>query len=76
MECRYPRRSSGNRCKIHLDEDGIYPDDVGFSRRNPYGSILRWLEVQGIVNMAKVPGKRDLISIRLASRAPGVGVGG
>ena len=55
----------GNRCRNHLNEDGIFPDEVGFSRRNPYGSVLRWLEVQGIVTIAKVPGKGDAISIRL-----------
>ena len=55
----------GNKCKSRLEEDEIYPDDVGYSKRNPYGSVLRWLEAQGIITTAKVPGKPDSTIIRL-----------
>ena len=55
----------GNRCKNRLDYSAIYPDDVGFSRRNPYGSLLRWLEAQGLVVTTPVSGKPDLVTIRL-----------
>ena len=59
------RAEFGSNCKSRLEEDEIYPDDVGFSRRNPYGSLLRWLEAQGIVEMTKVRGKSDSVVIRL-----------
>lgn len=55
----------GNCCKSRLEESEIYPDDVGYSKRNPYGSVLRWLEAQGIVTTAKVAGKPDSTIIRL-----------
>lgn len=55
----------GNRCKSRLDEYEIYPDDVGFSRRNPYGSVLRWLEAQGFIATTAVSGKPDLVRITL-----------
>lgn len=41
--------SFGNICKRVLDEAAIYPQDVGFSAKNPYGSLARWLEVRGLV---------------------------
>ena len=55
----------GNRCKDRLDESAIYPDDVGFSRRNPYGSLLRWLEAQVVAVTTPVSGKPDLVTIKL-----------
>lgn len=59
------RAEFGNQCKSRLEEDEVYPDDVGFSRRNPYGSLLRWLEAEGIVETAKVRKKPDSVIIRL-----------
>ena len=55
----------GTLCKIRLDEYEIYPDDVGFSKRNPYGSVLRWLEAQGFIVTTAVSGKPDLVTITL-----------
>lgn len=59
------RAEFGSLCKSRLDGEEVYPYEVGFSSRNPYGSILRWLERQGVVDIAEVPGKPDAISIRL-----------
>ncbi len=59
------RAEFGNRCNDRLEESEVYPGDVGFSRRNPYGSALRWLEKQGIVTTAKVSGQPDSVTIRL-----------
>ena len=55
----------GNRCKSRLEEAEVYPGDVGYSKRNPYGSVLRWLEAQGMVTTTKVPGKPDSMTIKL-----------
>ncbi len=55
----------GNRCKERLDKSALYPDDVGFSRRNPYGSLLRWLEAQGLIVTTPVLGKSDLVTITI-----------
>jgi transcriptional regulator with XRE-family HTH domain len=60
------RAEYGNLCKTRLDEEHMYPSDVGFSSRNPYGSLLSWLERQGVVETADVPGKPDAVSIRLS----------
>ena len=54
----------GNRCKTRLGESEIYPDDVGFSKRNPYAGVLRWLEVQGLVTITNTPGKPDQVTIK------------
>ena len=59
------RADFGNRCSARLEESEVYPGDVGFSRRNPYGSVLRWLEKQGVVTTTKVPRKPDWVTIRL-----------
>ena len=55
----------GNRCKSRLEEAEVYPGDAGYSKRNPYGSVLRWLEAQGMVTTTKVPGKPDSMTIKL-----------
>ena len=55
----------GNRCKNRLDESAIYPDDVGFSRRNPYGILLQWLEAQGFIVITSVSGRPKLVTIKL-----------
>lgn len=39
----------GNEIKAALDEDHIYPQDAGFSSRNPYGSLLGWLQLKGVL---------------------------
>ena len=57
------RSDFGNRCKDRLEEDGIYPQDVGFSRRNPYGSVLRWLEANGVVRVVPTSGKGNRVRI-------------
>ena len=57
------RGQFGNLCKEALDEEECYPDEVGFSRRNPYGSLLRWLERRGVITVNEVFGKTDMISI-------------
>jgi transcriptional regulator with XRE-family HTH domain len=59
------RAGFGNLCKMRLDEEHMYPSDVGFRSRNPYGSLLRWLERQGVAEVTDVPGKPDTLSIRL-----------
>ena len=57
------RSDFGNRCKDRLEEDGIYPQDVGFSRRNPYGSVLRWLEANGVVRVVPTSGHGNRVRI-------------
>jgi len=57
------RSQFGQMCKDALDEEEIYPDEVGFSRKNPYGSLLRWLFVKGVVAVNEIGGKSDKISI-------------
>ena len=59
------RSEFGNLCKHRLDESALYPDDVGFSRRNPYGSLLQWLEAQRLVVTTPVPGNPNLVTITL-----------
>ena len=61
------RAEFGQLCQQALDEDGIFPGDVGFSRNRPYHSLLRWLELQGLVSIKDAPGKNDVVTIRLAS---------
>ena len=55
----------GSLCRQRLDESEVYPDDVGFSRRNPYGSLLRWLQGQGVISVADVPGRPKFVTIKL-----------
>ena len=57
------RSEFGNRCKDRLNHDGVYPQDVGFSRRNPYGSVLRWLEANGVVRVVPTSGKGNRVRI-------------
>ena len=57
------RAHFGNLCKAELESEDCYPDDVGFSRRNPYGSLLRWLERREIISVTEEVGKSDTISI-------------
>ena len=59
------RAEFGNRCKIRLEEYALYPEDVGFSKRNPYGSVLRWLEAQGLIRATKAPRKPDSVTLEL-----------
>ncbi len=54
----------GQQCRERLEEDEVYPSDVGFSRRNPYGSLLTRLESQGVLEVKRVR-EPDLISIKL-----------
>lgn len=58
------RGSFGQCCRERLQKNEIYPQDVGFSRRNPYGSLLTWLESQGIVEV-RIVKEPDLISIKM-----------
>ncbi len=58
------KASFGQRCHDRLQENGIYPQDAGFSRRNPYVSLLTWLEKQGLVTVRTIK-EPDIISIRL-----------
>lgn len=60
------RAEFGSLCKNRLANAEIYPEEVGFSSKNPYGSVLRWLERQGVVETSDVPGKPDTVFIRLS----------
>lgn len=57
------RARFGSLCKNALEPEECYPDEVGFSRRNPYGSLLRWLERRGVISVTEETGKSDAISI-------------
>lgn len=57
------RANFGILCKKELDSQQLYPNDVGFSRKNPYGSLLRWLERRGIISITEKKGRSDSISI-------------
>jgi len=57
------RSQFGQLCKEALDEEECYPDEVGFSRKNPYGSILRWLERQEVIKVSEKAGKSDKVLI-------------
>ncbi|MBI2166597.1 MAG: helix-turn-helix domain-containing protein [Chloroflexi bacterium] len=65
------RAEFGSLCKSRLDEEGAYPYEVGFSAKNPYSSVLRWLDRQGIVEITEVTGKSDTVSIRLGKTVTG-----
>jgi len=58
------RGNFGQYCRDRLEEKGVFPQDVGFSHRNPYGSLLDWLERQDIVEI-RTEKEPDLISIKL-----------
>ena len=62
------RSEFGNQCKDRLNDDGIFPQDVGFSRRNPYGSVLRWLEANGVVRVVPTSGKDNRVRIHRLRR--------
>ncbi len=62
------RSEFGNLCKQKLIADEIYPSDVGFSRKNPYGSLLGWLERNGLVKVIAAQGKKDTISIKMLTK--------
>ena len=57
----------GNQCKKRLEEYAVYPEDVGFSKRNPYGSVLQWLEAQGIIRANRAPRTPNSVTIKLLS---------
>jgi transcriptional regulator with XRE-family HTH domain len=57
----------GNICKRALDDAAVYPQDVGFSTKNPYGSLARWLEVRGLVKTSK-QGKAQKAMIQVLSK--------
>ena len=65
--CPITRAEFANQCEIRLDEAEVYPGDVGYSNRNPYGSVLRWLEAQGIVSTTRTRGKSNTITIKLTN---------
>ena len=58
----------GNLCKQRLDDNDVYPHQVGFSKRNPYGSVLRWLEQRGAVDVVEDTRNPDTVSIRPINR--------
>ncbi len=60
------RSEFGQQCHAALEEDGIFPDSVGFSKNRPYASLLRWLEVQELVTVKDVRGNGNRITIHLA----------
>ena len=62
------RSEFGNQCKERLNDDGIFPQDVGFSRRNPYGSVLRWLEANEVVRVVPTSGKGNRVRIHRLRR--------
>jgi hypothetical protein len=55
----------GNKCQQKLDEDEVYPQDVGFRKSRPYGSLLTRLERMDIIQVTHLTGERDLVSIKL-----------
>ena len=57
----------GIMCRHAFDQDdyGIYPEEVGFSRKRPYRSLLRHLELKGIVKQQSVGGGSGNVSITL-----------
>ena len=57
----------GNICKQALDDAAVYPQDVGFSTKNPYGSLARWLEVRGLVKTSR-QGKAQRATIQILSK--------
>lgn len=59
------RSEFGKKCKNRLDEAEVYPGNVGYSKRNPYGSVLRWLEAHGIISTTRTRGKSNAIRIKL-----------
>ena len=58
------RGEFGAMCKKALDEYEYFPEDVGFSRRNPYRSLLRWMETHGVVDVVPAGGKANKVSIK------------
>ena len=52
------RSGFGNLLKEKLDECEVDPKNAGFRGPNPYGSILRWLERQGVVKAGSVQGNK------------------
>lgn len=58
------RSNFGQLCREKLQKYEVYPQDEGFSKRNPYGSLLTWLEKQGLVTV-RIIKEPDIISISL-----------
>ena len=55
----------GNMCKSVLDETGfeIFPEDANFSHKRPYASVLKYLEVNGLVRVRELGRGSATISI-------------
>ena len=58
----------GNMCKSVLDETGfeIFPEDANFSHKRPYASVLKYLEVNGLVRVRELGRGSDTISITVS----------
>ena len=59
------RAEFGNMCKSVLEETGfeIFPEDANFSHKRPYASVLKFLEVNGLVRVRELGRGFDTISI-------------
>jgi hypothetical protein len=55
-------------CRTELLDEECYPEDVGFSRRTPYRSLLRWLENHGIVEVSTANANSESISIKVRNQ--------
>lgn len=57
----------GNVCKRLLDETGyeVFPEDAGFSPKRPYASVLRHMELNGLVRVRELGSSRKVsITVR------------
>ncbi len=63
------RSAFGQRCYQALEDAEVFPDSVGFSKNRPYASLLRWLELQGLVSVQEISSKKDTITVRLTQAA-------
>ena len=62
------RADFGNLCKTRLGHHDVLPQQAGFSRRNPYGSVLRWLEQQEAVELTEDRRNPGTITIESSQR--------
>ncbi len=55
----------GNLCKSVLDEtgDGIFPEDADFSPRRPYASVLKHMDLNGLVKVRDLGSGSNKVSI-------------